>query len=138
MEIDRRFEEVLKPLKPILLVGVRAPEGSDDYIEVTLNKDQCLCDHYTAHVTPPAYTPSLPFLATMEPLDTLLIGDKVISTTPARENDEFIKSSVDYLVPIPKESEVTSDSNSECVMPTPFPTTDVREEDFDINSPLEE
>ncbi|GJS63245.1 hypothetical protein Tco_0677809 [Tanacetum coccineum] len=112
--------------------------GSDDYMEVTLDKEQCLCDHYTAHVTPPTYTPSLPFLSTMEPLDTLLIGDEVISTTPARENDEFIKFSVDDFVLIPMEFEVTSDSNSECVMPTPLPTTDVREEDFDINSHLEE
>ncbi|GJS16685.1 hypothetical protein Tco_0411157 [Tanacetum coccineum] len=52
---------------------------------------------------------------TKEPLDTLLIGDEIISTTPERENDEFIKSSVDDLVPIPKE-----------------------EEYFDINSPLGE
>ncbi|GKB07583.1 hypothetical protein Tco_0835867 [Tanacetum coccineum] len=34
---------------------------------------------------------------TMEPSDTFLMGDEVISTTPARENDEFIKSSVDDL-----------------------------------------
>ncbi|GJS80347.1 hypothetical protein Tco_0730228 [Tanacetum coccineum] len=56
----------------------------------------------------PAYTPSLPFLTTMEPADTLLMGDEVISTTPAMENDELIKSSVDDLVPIPREFEVTS------------------------------
>ncbi|GKA02109.1 hypothetical protein Tco_0674774 [Tanacetum coccineum] len=107
---------MLRPLKPIPLVGVGAPEGSDDYMEVTLNNEQ----------------------STMEPTDILLMGDEVISTTLARENDEFIKSSVDDLVPIPRESEVTSDSNFECVMPTPLPTTDVREEDFDINSPLGE
>ncbi|GKB73360.1 hypothetical protein Tco_0934772 [Tanacetum coccineum] len=131
---------MLIPLKPIPLVGVGAPEGSDGYTEVTFDKEQCLCNHYTAHVTPPTYTPSLPFLATMEPTNTLLMGDEVISTTPTRENDEFIKSSVDDLVPIPRESEVTSDSNLECDMPnnTPLPTTDVRKENFDINSPLGE
>ncbi|GJZ01833.1 hypothetical protein Tco_0519794 [Tanacetum coccineum] len=75
MEIDRRFEEMLRPLKLIPLVGVGAPERSDYYTEVTLDKEQCLCDHYTAHVTPPAYTPSLPFLAIMEPIDTLLMGE---------------------------------------------------------------
>ncbi|GJW49852.1 hypothetical protein Tco_0091203 [Tanacetum coccineum] len=78
---------------------------------------------------------------TKEPLDTLLMGDEVISTTPERENDEFIKSSVDDLVPIPRESEVTSVYDDlECDMPItiPLPTTDVREEDFDINSPLGE
>ncbi|GJW78963.1 hypothetical protein Tco_0140645 [Tanacetum coccineum] len=45
---------------------------------------------------------------TKEPSDTLLMGDEDISTTPERENDEFIKSSVDDLVPIPMESEVTN------------------------------
>nr|GEX44785.1 hypothetical protein [Tanacetum cinerariifolium] len=78
---------------------------------------------------------------TKEPSDTLLIGDEVTNTTPKREIDNFIKSSVDDLVPIPMESEVTSVCDDlECNMPvnTPFPTTDVREEDFDINSPLGE
>ncbi|GKA39041.1 hypothetical protein Tco_0731592 [Tanacetum coccineum] len=98
-------------------------------------------DHYTAPVTPPAYTPSIPFLAAKEPLDTLLMGDEVISTIPKRENDEFIKSSVDDLVLTPRESEMTSVCDDlECDMPatTPLPTTDVREENFDINSPLGE
>ncbi|GJS73776.1 hypothetical protein Tco_0706617 [Tanacetum coccineum] len=58
----------------------------------------------------------------MEPLDTLLMGDEVISTTPARENDEFIKSSVDDFVPILRESKVTSVSNDlECGMPIDTP-----------------
>ncbi|GJS52658.1 hypothetical protein Tco_0626020 [Tanacetum coccineum] len=78
---------------------------------------------------------------TKEPFDTLLMGDEVIRTTPERENDEFIKSSVDDLVLIPRESEVTSVCDDlECDIPvnTPLPTTDVREENFDINSPLGE
>nr|GEW06196.1 hypothetical protein [Tanacetum cinerariifolium] len=76
---------------------------------------------------------------TKEPSDTLLMKDEVISTTPKRENDEFIKSSDNDLVPIPRESEVTSVCNDlECDIPvnTPLPTTDVREEDFVINLPL--
>ncbi|GJT45376.1 hypothetical protein Tco_0954091 [Tanacetum coccineum] len=75
---------------------------------------------------------------TKEPLYTLLMGDEVISTILERENDEFIKSSVDDLVPIPRESKVTSDSVLECDMPatTPLPPTNNGEEDFDINSPI--
>ncbi|GJX22257.1 hypothetical protein Tco_0226702, partial [Tanacetum coccineum] len=57
----------------------------------------------------PAYTPSMPFLTTMKPADTLLMRDEDSSTIPAREIDEFIKSSIDDLVPIPREFEVTSD-----------------------------
>nr|GEU62131.1 hypothetical protein [Tanacetum cinerariifolium] len=78
---------------------------------------------------------------TKEPSDTLLMGDEVISIHPTKENDEFIKSSVDDLVPIPRKLEVTSVCDDlECNMPvnTPLPTTDVREKDFDINSPLRE
>ncbi|GKE87855.1 hypothetical protein Tco_1565330 [Tanacetum coccineum] len=101
------------------LVNSFVYEESDDDIEVT-----------------PVYTPFLPFLTTMEPLDTLLMGDEVISTTPVRENDKFIKSSVDDFVPIPRESEVTSVCDDlECNMPitTHLPTTDVREENVDID-----
>ncbi|GJU78796.1 hypothetical protein Tco_1275866 [Tanacetum coccineum] len=118
----------------------KEPEGSDDYTEVTYDKEKCLSEHYTASVTPPTYTTYIPFLATMEPTDTLLMGDDVISTIPARETDKFIKSSVDDLVLILRESEVTSDSDLECDMPitTYFPTTDVREEKLDIDLPLGE
>ncbi|GJY70959.1 hypothetical protein Tco_0474662 [Tanacetum coccineum] len=77
---------------------------------------------------------------TMEPLDTFLTGDEVISTIPERENNKFIKSSVDDLVQSLKVLMVTSDSDLECDMPatTPLPTTDVREENLDINLPLGE
>ncbi|GKB12972.1 hypothetical protein Tco_0846895 [Tanacetum coccineum] len=100
------------------------PEGSEDDTEVIFDEVQFLRQQSTAHVTPLplAYTPPPLCLATMEPLDALLMGDEVISTTPTRENSEFIKSSVDYLVPILKESEVTSVSGDlECSMPNDTP-----------------
>ncbi|GJX91080.1 hypothetical protein Tco_0344406 [Tanacetum coccineum] len=80
-------------------------------------------------------------LLTKEPSDTLLMGDEVISTTPAKENDEFKKSSVDDLVPILRESEVTSvcnDLKCNILATTPLPITDVREEKLDIDLPLVE
>ncbi|GJZ76712.1 hypothetical protein Tco_0641384 [Tanacetum coccineum] len=134
------LEEMLRTQMSNSPVVLNELEGGDDYTKVTYDKEQCLSDHYTAPVIPPAYTLSIPFLATMEPTDTLLMGDEVISTIPARETNEFIKSSVDDLVPIPRESEVTSDSVLECDMPatTPLPPTDNGEVDFDINSPLGE
>ncbi|GJY18637.1 hypothetical protein Tco_1128608 [Tanacetum coccineum] len=100
------------PNSPVVL---KEPKGSNDYMEVTYDTEHCLSDHYTAPVTPPTYTPSIPFIATMEPADTLLMG--------------WVR-----------ESEVISDSDLECDMPatTPLPITDVREENFDINSPLGE
>ncbi|GJZ25316.1 hypothetical protein Tco_0562775 [Tanacetum coccineum] len=78
-------------------VDLYDPGGRNNDIEVTLNKERFLSDHCIAHVTPPAYGPPPPFLATIEPLDTLLMGDEVSSTTLVRENDKFIKSSVDDL-----------------------------------------
>ncbi|GKA54476.1 hypothetical protein Tco_0753425 [Tanacetum coccineum] len=61
-----------------------------------------------------AITPVLPI---MEPEDSLIMGDKNLSTIPEKESDEFIKSSVEDLVPIASESEDTSDNDSEIDLP---------------------
>ncbi|GJR12565.1 hypothetical protein Tco_0795217 [Tanacetum coccineum] len=58
-----------------------------------------------------------PILPTMEPEDSLIMGDENLSTIPEKESDEFIKSSVEDLVPIPSESEDTTDNDSECDLP---------------------
>ncbi|GJW70910.1 putative reverse transcriptase domain-containing protein [Tanacetum coccineum] len=58
-----------------------------------------------------AITPVLP---TMEPEDSLIMGGENLSTIPEKESDEFIKSSVEDLVPIPSESKDTSDSDKGC------------------------
>ncbi|GJR36701.1 hypothetical protein Tco_1212385 [Tanacetum coccineum] len=79
MEIYHRFEETLRPLNPIPLVGVKEPEGSDDYTEVTLDEEQCLCDHYIyTAMSQSAYTHPYQFLSYMEPLGTLLLGDRSV------------------------------------------------------------
>ncbi|GKB13007.1 hypothetical protein Tco_0846930 [Tanacetum coccineum] len=66
------------------------------------------------------------------------MGDEVISTIPKRENDEFIKSSVDDLVPIPRESEVTSVCDAlECEHLDTLSTGD-REIDFNPSRDIEE
>ncbi|GJV04638.1 hypothetical protein Tco_1338207 [Tanacetum coccineum] len=64
-----------------------------------------------------AITSSPPVLPTREPEDSLIMGDEHLDTIPEKESDELIKSSVENLVPIPSESEVTSDNESECDMP---------------------
>ncbi|GKB01678.1 hypothetical protein Tco_0829722 [Tanacetum coccineum] len=50
------------------------------------------------------------------------------------------KRLLEAIIGCTRESEVTSDSNLECDMPinTPLPTTDVREENLNSNSPLGE
>ncbi|GKB72967.1 reverse transcriptase domain-containing protein [Tanacetum coccineum] len=62
-------------------------------------------------------TTSLPVLPTVELEDSFIMGDKDLFTIPEKELDEFIKYSVEDLVPIPSESEDTSDSDKECDLP---------------------
>ncbi|GKD96226.1 hypothetical protein Tco_1380123 [Tanacetum coccineum] len=57
-------------------------------------------------------------LLTLETEDSLIMGDEHPRTIPEKESDEFIKSSVEDLVPIPSESEDTSESDSECILPS--------------------
>ncbi|GKC73575.1 hypothetical protein Tco_1119458 [Tanacetum coccineum] len=49
--------------------------------------------------------------------DSLIIGNEELSSILEKESDEFIKSSVEDLVPIPSESEYSSRSDSENVLP---------------------
>ncbi|GJY48440.1 hypothetical protein Tco_0438396 [Tanacetum coccineum] len=44
--------------------------------------------------------------------------EQELSTIPEKESDEFIKSSVEDLVPIPCESEDTSESDNDCDLPS--------------------
>nr|GFB06301.1 hypothetical protein [Tanacetum cinerariifolium] len=46
-----------------------------------------------------------PVLSIEEPDNSLSMGDEHLDTIPATESDEFIKSSVENLIPIPSESE---------------------------------
>ncbi|GKA23924.1 hypothetical protein Tco_0709957 [Tanacetum coccineum] len=57
-------------------------------------------------------------LPTEEPEYSLIMGNEELSTNPEKESDEFIKSSVEDRIPIPRESEDTSDSDSESVLPS--------------------
>ncbi|GKB23224.1 hypothetical protein Tco_0862625 [Tanacetum coccineum] len=78
-----------------------------------------------------AITPVLP---TIKPEDSLIIGDKNLSTIPEKEPNEFIKSSVEDLVPIPSESEDTSDNDSECDLPFCDNSVTFSNPLFDINN----
>nr|GEX47021.1 hypothetical protein [Tanacetum cinerariifolium] len=51
-----------------------------------------------------------PSLSTEEPDNSLSMGDEHLDTIPATKSDEFIKSSVENLIPIPSESEGIPDN----------------------------
>nr|GFD46532.1 hypothetical protein [Tanacetum cinerariifolium] len=52
-----------------------------------------------------AITPDEPVLSTKEPDNSLSMGDEHLDTIPVMESDQFIKSGVENLIPIPSESE---------------------------------
>ncbi|GJW26163.1 hypothetical protein Tco_0039974 [Tanacetum coccineum] len=62
-----------------------------------------------------AITPDLP---TEESEDSLIMGDEHLSIIPKKESDEFIKSSVEDLVPILSESEDILEGDSDCDLPS--------------------
>lgn len=66
----------------------------------------------------------------VEPEDSLTMGDGHLDTIPATESDEFNKSSVENLVPIPRESEEISNNDSEFVENNRF--------DDHIDTPVED
>nr|GFB82425.1 hypothetical protein [Tanacetum cinerariifolium] len=59
-----------------------------------------------------AVTPSLPI---EEPDNSLSMGDEHLDIIPATKSDEVIKSSVEDLIPIPSESEVTPSEPIDCL-----------------------
>ncbi|GJS62881.1 hypothetical protein Tco_0677445 [Tanacetum coccineum] len=61
-------------------------------------------------------TPVLPSLKA--PRDSLIMGKEKLSTIPEKESDEFIKSSVEELVPILSESKDTVESDSDSDLPS--------------------
>nr|GEX36566.1 retrotransposon protein, putative, Ty3-gypsy subclass [Tanacetum cinerariifolium] len=63
-------------------------------------------------------TTSPPVLPIKDPEVSLIIENGELNSIFEKESDEFIKSSDEDLVPIPSESEDTSGSDSECILPS--------------------
>ncbi|GKA64735.1 hypothetical protein Tco_0764442, partial [Tanacetum coccineum] len=86
-------------------------DDDDDYEESTIPLNEIISQ------IPPSISIT-PVLPTMEPKDSLSMRDEHLSTIPKKESDEFIKFSVEDLVPILSESEDTSESDSDCDLPS--------------------
>ncbi|GJR66048.1 reverse transcriptase domain-containing protein [Tanacetum coccineum] len=89
------------------LVCLPPPGDDDDNKEITIPLNELI---------PPslAITSVLP---TIEPEDSLIMGDEHLITFPIKEMDGFIKSSVEEIIPIPSESEVTPNNDKGCDLP---------------------
>ncbi|GKE76363.1 hypothetical protein Tco_1542483 [Tanacetum coccineum] len=83
----------------------------DDYEESTIPLNEIVSQI-------PPFIAITPVLLTLQPEDSLIMGNEELSTIPEKESDEVIKSSVEDLVPIPSEFEDTSESDSDCDLPS--------------------
>nr|GEV03161.1 hypothetical protein [Tanacetum cinerariifolium] len=75
-----------------------------------------------------AVTPSL---STKEPDNSLSMGDEHLDTISATESDEFIKSSVENLIPIPSESEGIPDNMCDVPFHDNSPPLDISKDQFE-------
>nr|GFC88815.1 hypothetical protein [Tanacetum cinerariifolium] len=76
-------------------------------------------------------TPNEPVLSTEEPDNSLSMGDEHFDTIPATESDEFIKSGVENLIPIPSESEGIPDHMCDVRIHDNSPPLDVLKDQFE-------
>ncbi|GKE03421.1 hypothetical protein Tco_1395439 [Tanacetum coccineum] len=114
-EINKKKE--LQYLEQVAKLSTYATEPSqhfnctccddDDYEESTIPLNEI--DSQT-----PTSIEIIPVLPTLEPKDSLIMGNEELSTIPEKESDVFIKSSVEELVLIPSESGDTVESDSDC------------------------
>nr|GEV18357.1 hypothetical protein [Tanacetum cinerariifolium] len=72
-----------------------------------------------------------PSLLTEEPNNSLSMGDEHLDTISATESDEFIKSSVENLIPIPSESEGIPDNMCDVPFHDNSPALDVSKDQFE-------
>ncbi|GKA20772.1 hypothetical protein Tco_0700761 [Tanacetum coccineum] len=72
-----------------------------------------------------------PVLSTEEPVDSLIMEDEHLDTTPATKSEEVIKSSVEILVPIPSESEGIPDKMCDVPFRDNSPPLDISKDQFE-------
>nr|GFA78858.1 hypothetical protein [Tanacetum cinerariifolium] len=72
----------------------------------------------------------IPSLSTEEPDNSLSMGDEHLDTIPATKSDEFIKSSVENLIPTPSESEGIPDNMCDVPFHDNSPPLDISKDQF--------
>nr|GFC33372.1 hypothetical protein [Tanacetum cinerariifolium] len=77
-----------------------------------------------------AITPDEPILSIEEPDNSLSMGDEHLDTIPAMNSDQFIKSSVETLIPIPSESEAIPEHMCDVPFLDNSPPLDVLKDQF--------
>ncbi|GJY10251.1 hypothetical protein Tco_0378436 [Tanacetum coccineum] len=117
-------------------------QDMEDLKQYYLDEMQSIREYYSLNEIVSQIPPSIaitPVLLTLEPEDSLIMGNEELSTILEKESDEVIKSSVEDLVPIPRESGDTFGSDSECDLPScnVFPPINVfKETSVTFSNPL--
>ncbi|GKB34000.1 hypothetical protein Tco_0873401 [Tanacetum coccineum] len=141
LNMVRSFCEMVIQRKQAANISTHTPEPSRHF-NFTCDDDDDDEEYSIPLKDMPQISPSIalaPVSSIMEPEDSLSMGDEHLSTIPEKESDEFIKSSVEDLVPIPSESEDTPESDSECDSPScdDFSSIDVpRDDSVTFSNPL--
>nr|GFC18506.1 hypothetical protein [Tanacetum cinerariifolium] len=78
-----------------------------------------------------AIIPNEPVLSTEEPDNSLSMGDEHLDTISATESDEFIKSRIETLIPIPSESEGIPEHKCDVLSHDNSPPLDVSKDQFE-------
>nr|GEZ18355.1 hypothetical protein [Tanacetum cinerariifolium] len=78
-----------------------------------------------------AITPDEPVLSTEEPDNSLSMRDEHLDTISATKSDEFIKSGVENLIPIPSESEGIPDNMCDVPFRDNSPPLDISKDQFE-------
>nr|GFA93982.1 hypothetical protein [Tanacetum cinerariifolium] len=77
-----------------------------------------LLNDIISQISPSIVITTSPLVLPSEDLEvSLIMGNEELNNNPEKESDEFIMSSVEDHVPFPSESEDTSGSDSECILP---------------------
>ncbi|GJU32814.1 hypothetical protein Tco_1176403 [Tanacetum coccineum] len=120
LNMVRSFCEMVIQQKLAANISTHTPEPSRHF-NFTYDDDDDDEEYSIPLKDMPQISPSIalaPVSSIMEPEDSLTMGDEHLSTISEKESDEFIKSSVEDLVPIPSESEDILKSDSDCVLPS--------------------
>nr|GEV10118.1 hypothetical protein [Tanacetum cinerariifolium] len=125
----KKIDHPQQPMPPIY----DDDDDDYDYEESTIPLNDIISQEPPSN----AITPVIP---TLEPDDSLIMGNEELSTISKKKSDEFIKSSVEDLVLIPSESKDISGSDSEYTLPSydNFSSINVPEENRDVNPLFDE
>ncbi|GJZ68423.1 hypothetical protein Tco_0631663 [Tanacetum coccineum] len=105
--LDKEKQEVKNIAEPVAKRQTRITSCLQNF--KVISEESTIPLNKTPQISPVnAITHDLP---TKEPEDSLIMGNEDLSTIPEKESNEFIKSSVEDLIPIPREFEDSSGSD---------------------------